>query len=320
MHKTSNEGVGNLTVEVYDGNSVVKVHNAIVKITGHYKPPGNFKKPVSLSANTKLHGFVKFTDIPLDIYKVEVSKEGYKSAIIERASAKVPGKDPVGNFVKPNNLAKLRIYKWIKDGIIQDKNVELKIYPSVQHGQMNKVAAIVLHRTDSSNANSTLQAYSKGKKSGAHFLIDKSGKIYQTAKMNQKCWHVGILQSRCQTEGDCSQQENKRVNSLIHQKGLSFGRRARNLSRHEAKKKYPDRYPSNDDSIGIEVVGKFITTAKTFGEPTSHQFNSLRWLVELITTEYNLNINNDVYSHGAIARKQPCEGAQLSQSLSSGGS
>jgi hypothetical protein len=57
-----------LSVEVYDGNSVVKVHNAIVKITGHYKPPGHFKKPVSFSANTRLNGFVKFTDIPLDLY------------------------------------------------------------------------------------------------------------------------------------------------------------------------------------------------------------------------------------------------------------
>ena len=44
-----NEGVGNLTVEVYDGNSVVKVHNAIVKITGHYKPPEHFKKPVAFA-------------------------------------------------------------------------------------------------------------------------------------------------------------------------------------------------------------------------------------------------------------------------------
>lgn len=138
--------------------------------------------------------------------------------------------------------------------------------------------------------------------------------------MNQKCWHVGILQSRCQTEGDCSPQENKTINSLIHQIGLSFGRRAKNLSRHEAKKKYPNRYPSNDDSIGIEVVGKFSTIAKTFGEPTSQQFKSLRFIVKIVADEFSLNIDNDVYSHGAIARKQPSEGAQLHQGLSSGGS
>lgn len=317
---SSNENLGNLTVEVYDGSSVVRVHNAIVKITGHYKPPGHFKKPVSVTANTKLLGFVKFTDIPLDMYKVEVSKKGYKSAIIEKTSAKIPGKDPVGHFVKPNNLAKIKIYKWVKDGIIQDKNVEQKIYPSIQHGLMNKIAAIVLHRTDSSNANSTLQAYTKGQKTGAHFLIDKSGKIYQTARINQKCWHVGTLLPRCQAEGNCSPKEKKTINSLLYQKGLLFGHRTKNLSRHEVKKQYPDRYPSNNDSIGIEVVGKFSATTKTFEEPTAQQFKSLKWIVEIISIKYNLNINNDIYSHGAIARKKPSEGTQLRQGLSSGGS
>ncbi len=112
MFKISNEGIGNLTVEVYDGNSVVKVHNAIVKITGHYKPTGHFQRPVSFSDSTRLHGFVKFTDIPVDIYKVEVSKKGYKPAIIENASAKIPGKDPVGHFAKPNNLARVKMKKW----------------------------------------------------------------------------------------------------------------------------------------------------------------------------------------------------------------
>jgi uncharacterized protein (TIGR02594 family) len=95
----------------------VKVHNAIVKITGHYKAPGHFKKPVSLSANTKLHGFVKFTDIPLDIYKVEVSRKWYEPIIIQDVSAEIPGKDPVGNFAKPRNLAKIKYPKvapWMK--------------------------------------------------------------------------------------------------------------------------------------------------------------------------------------------------------------
>jgi hypothetical protein len=117
VRKTSNEGIGNLTVEVYDGNSVVKVHNAIVKITGHYRPPGHFKRPVSFSANTRLHGFVKFTDIPLDMYKVEVSRKWYEPTIVQDVSAKIPGKDPVGSFVRPNNLAKIkfpRVTPWMK--------------------------------------------------------------------------------------------------------------------------------------------------------------------------------------------------------------
>jgi hypothetical protein len=110
MRKTSNEGVGNLTVEVYDGNSVIKVHNALVKITGHYKPPGHFKKPVSFSANSGPLGVAKFSDIPLGMYRVEMSKEWYESSIIEKASAIIAGKDPVGHFKKPNNLLKVNMF------------------------------------------------------------------------------------------------------------------------------------------------------------------------------------------------------------------
>lgn len=108
MKEIADKSIGNLTIEVYDGNSVIKVKNASVKITGHYKPPGHFKKTVSFSANTGLLGRVKFTDIPLDMYKVEVSRKWYESTIVKDVFAKIPGKDPVGHFVKPNNLVRIK--------------------------------------------------------------------------------------------------------------------------------------------------------------------------------------------------------------------
>ncbi len=150
----------------------------------------------------------------------------------------------------------------VESGKIVDKAVEIKTYTSIDHGDLSKVTSIVLHRTDSSAANSTLAVYTKGQKTGAHFLIDKNGYIYQTANMNKICWHVGILRPRCQIEKGCNRKELKTITALIHEKGFSFGRRARNLSRHEAGKKYPLRYPVNSDSIGIEVVGKFWSTKK----------------------------------------------------------
>ncbi len=199
----------------------------------------------------------------------------------------------------------------IEDGKIIDEAVEVKTYASIEHGDLNKPTSIVLHRTDSSAASSTLAAYAKGQETGAHFLVDKSGHIYQTTSMNKICWHIGILLPRCQIEKNCNPKELKTITALIHEKGLSFGRRAKNLSRHEAGKKYPIRYPSNSDSIGIEVVGTFWPTKKSFDEPTPEQFKSLKWLVGIITQEYQLDIKNDVYAHGAIARKQKSEGAQL---------
>lgn len=129
---------------------------------------------------------------------------------------------------------------------------------------------------------------------------------------------MGVLLPRCQIENSCDPKELTTITALIHEEGLSFGRRARNLSRHEVNKKYPLRYPSNSDSIGIEVVGKFWPSDKSFEKPTSEQLKSLKWLVEIIVAEYNLNIRNDVYAHGAIARKEITEGAQLLQYLFSG--
>ncbi len=107
--KKIDKNSGVLTIEVYDGNSIIKVSHALVKITGHYRPPGHFKRPVSFSEKTGLNGVVKFINIPLDMYKVEISKKAYESIIVKNVSAKVPGEDPVGHFVKPSNLARIRI-------------------------------------------------------------------------------------------------------------------------------------------------------------------------------------------------------------------
>jgi len=109
MEKIIEKNIGHLTIEVYDGNSVIKVSHALVKITGHYTPSGHFKRPVSFSEKTGLNGVIKFRNIPLDMYKIEVSKKAYESTVVEDVSVKVPGEDPIGHFVKQNNLAKIRI-------------------------------------------------------------------------------------------------------------------------------------------------------------------------------------------------------------------
>ena len=206
----------------------------------------------------------------------------------------------------------------IEDGKIADGRVQRKIYAGIEHDDLSQISAIVLHRTDSLAAEGTLNAYAHGKTSGAHFLIDKSGLIYQTASMRKTCWHIGELLPRCEVEKSCDPSELKTITALIHERGLAFGLRAVNLSRHEAAKSYPLRYPSNSDSVGIEVVGKFWASAKTFEKPTLEQLRSLKWLVETIVEEYSLSLHDDVYAHGAIARKQVCEGAQLLQFLHSG--
>ncbi len=109
MKKIIDKNIGHLTVEVYEGNTVIKITHAIVKITGHYVPSGHFQRPVSFTEKTGLNGVIQFRNIPLDMYKVEVSKRAYGSAILKEVSVQVPGEDPIGHFTKPSNLAKLRI-------------------------------------------------------------------------------------------------------------------------------------------------------------------------------------------------------------------
>lgn len=203
----------------------------------------------------------------------------------------------------------------IKDGIFNTEKVLVDIYPSIEHGNLTAVKSIVLHRTDSSNAKGTLAAYKRGQKTGAHFLIDTDGTIYQTANMEQICWHVGVLLPRCQIEENCDPADLKTITALIHEEGVGFGKRSRNLSRHEEKKSYPLRYPSNKDSLGIEVVGRFLSNEKKFENPTQLQFKSLKWLTDQLIKEFGLHVKTDVFAHGQIARKQASEGGQLLQYL-----
>jgi N-acetyl-anhydromuramyl-L-alanine amidase AmpD len=203
----------------------------------------------------------------------------------------------------------------IENGIFDHEKVSQNIFAGIEHGSMSQVNSIVLHRTDSKTGLSTLNGYKSGRSVGAHFLIDESGSIFQTAHLNQRCWHVGILLSRCKEENTCTADELASVNKLLHQKGLSFSKRAKNLSRFEANKTYPQRFPSNDDSIGIEVVGRFSITNKNFTAPTNLQVEALKWLVDELTKHYSLNLRNDVFAHGKMARKEASEGVQLLNAL-----
>lgn len=206
----------------------------------------------------------------------------------------------------------------IKNGLIDDNRVEVKQFSSIEHGGVNKVTSIVLHRTAGASAASSLGAYASGQTAGAHFLIANDGKIYQTASLERQCWHVGIMYSRCANEKSCDPAELKTITALMHEKGLNFPKRVKNVSRHEAVKSYPLRYPANKDSIGIEVVGRYNRVTNIFEKPTNEQVKSLKWLVGILIKNFGLNLKNDVYAHGVIARKKKAEGVQLLQSLFAG--
>ena len=187
-----------------------------------------------------------------------------------------------------------------KAGHVVDQRVRQEIRPLLERGAMPVVAGIIVHQTDASTAKSSLDAY-KTRPIGAHFLIDKDGTIYQTAAVTQRVNHVGKLRARCVAEHSCEPKEAAEIARMTPS--------ARN--RHEMEKGVPARYPSNIDSIGIELVGKSTPAARP-GQPavyeavTAAQNESLAWLIAGLTGALNIKAT-EIFRHPTASQKTPSE-------------
>jgi N-acetyl-anhydromuramyl-L-alanine amidase AmpD len=193
-----------------------------------------------------------------------------------------------------------------KAGLVDAERIKIRIFPAIERGQMDRVNGIVVHQTDSTTAESTFSSYKIKGANGAHFLIDKNGDVYQTASLMKRTNHVGKLKSRCLVMRACSPVDLKIASSMQYQ--------YTKLSIHEHKKKWPGRYPSNSDSIGIELVGKAYRAEASdpkgvdylYEDVTNQQNSSLKWLMaELMDT---LNVPaGEIYRHPQISYKQRTE-------------
>lgn len=193
----------------------------------------------------------------------------------------------------------------IKNGKLLSPRVVDKITGKIEKGALASVAALVVHQTGGANAESALASYQKGA-AGAHFLIGKEGTIYQTARVNQKCWHVGNIRSRCYEMKACDAQEMKTIEGILFKKGEAYSVRIKKLSEHESRKSVPDRYPTNEDSIGIEIVGAFDAKTKAYEVVTQAQNQSLAWLVGTLQSALGLAADR-VYTHPEISYKEKTE-------------
>ena len=164
----------------------------------------------------------------------------------------------------------------IKNGIVQDSRITVDLIPTIAHGPLGPIHAIILHQTGSETAAGTLAGYrSEAKGTGTHFLIDRDGTIYQTVRLTQKCWYIGPIKSRCFEEHVCAPDEVKTYNGYIKQGFSTFVRKS---AIDELKKPYPRRYPSNSDAIGIELVAMGVG-ASSYQPVTTEQQRSLDWLI-----------------------------------------
>jgi N-acetyl-anhydromuramyl-L-alanine amidase AmpD len=202
-------------------------------------------------------------------------------------------------------------------GLLVDSRITPKLRPRVEHGalDLNKVVAIVLHQTNGPTANSTLHSWKK-KQTGAHFLIDRGGaeytdeetglvkqtvdgKIYQTARLDRVCWHVGLIRSRCLATLHCVAPKGQKPTKEQRIKGLGA------VSRHEHKKAYPARYPTSNDSIGIEIVTMSDAKTGAYPKPTRAQAEAVIWLIKAIVEHIPGIDSDDIYEHGKMSPKDP---------------
>ncbi|MBU1351788.1 MAG: N-acetylmuramoyl-L-alanine amidase [Gammaproteobacteria bacterium] len=189
------------------------------------------------------------------------------------------------------------------EGIFVDGRIIVRRYLNLEHGPISTVVAIVLHQTDSSTAQQTFNSYARSPH-GAHFLIDKNGQVYQTASLLMRCQHVGRhIRSRCLEidKPSCDSVAMARIQAM------SWSNHVRALDAHERAKPYPQRYPINGDSIGIEIVGRSIDDKK-YEAVTSEQNNSLQWLTGELYSHFSIS-SQDVYRHPEVSYKNPGEAA-----------
>ncbi|WP_337877884.1 peptidoglycan recognition family protein [Caldimonas sp.] len=187
-------------------------------------------------------------------------------------------------------------------GLVQDPRVRLAISPNIERGPMTTVRGIVIHQTDSPTATSTLNSYRSPGANGAHFLIDRDGTIYQTASILKVTWHVGLLKARCLAEHRCAPIELRALQKFD----------PRGEHRREMAKAHPDRYPSNQDAIGIELVGQALPVDapkdddKAFEPVTAAQNASLQWLVRSLSLALGVAMT-EVFRHPVVSRKNRTE-------------
>ncbi|MGQ5490236.1 peptidoglycan recognition protein family protein [Thauera sp. ZXT1-4] len=189
------------------------------------------------------------------------------------------------------------------EGMFVSPSIRHRRFHTIEHGKLDAIKAIVLHQTDSSTAEATFNAYQSGS-NGAHFLIDTDGRIYQTASAHKRCYHVGrLIKSRCLEikPFSCADAE------LAKAKALRWAARVKEIDKIERTKKYPDRFPVNSDSLGIELVGRHINDT-TYEAVSSTQSSSLRWLLNLLYQTFTIG-SDDTFRHPQVSYKNPGEAA-----------
>src|SRR5690606_6611393 len=112
--------------------------------------------------------------------------------------------------------------------------------------------------------------------------------------------------SKCYETKSCSQAQLQQATQILFQKGQPYATRVSNLHSLEKKKPYPDRFPLNTDSLGIEIVGSYDTKAQHYEAISAVQNASLKWLINELFKHFKFT-SADIYRHPEVSYKMPSE-------------
>lgn len=194
------------------------------------------------------------------------------------------------------------MFKIVSD-VIQNAIIYPQLFANLEHGTLKAVHGIVLHQTSNNSTARTLAGY-RVRPVGAHFLISPEGVIYQTARVDKVCHHVGFLASQCRAEHTCRPTYLAAIERLEAGAMTPVEKRTI-IHKLEMAKDVSQRYPSNFEAIGIEVVGAPVNNV--YQSPTAAQNIASTWLVAKLLATYNLR-RDRVFKHGVIgSAKTPSE-------------
>lgn len=211
------------------------------------------------------------------------------------------------------------------EGFVINPRVEVMSLPSYGRkgtpnifNKNNPVKAIVLHRTDGETGESAYNTANSSDNQGGHFTIEgdkakeqislsgEDGAIYQFASLKKAVNHVGSIRKR----------------PALNTPKLKWRLATLSSLAEESKKNYPERFPYNGDSIGIEVVGKVIPDSVRNGgweakweELTNAQILNTSWLVKGLLSHFSLDAIDDIYVHEQISSKTWDEGGTVLRAI-----
>lgn len=173
---------GNLTVEVRLHDSIVGrgVEEVSVRIVSTKPPTRHFESPTTFTEKTSFRGDALFKNIPLGQYDVHVEADGYARKTV-RAVVRIPGPDPQGHFVRPNNVI----------GVKLDKEIDAEI-ESLGLGEIARKAAYDLKKAHPS------VKFTSGRRTKDQQAEAMASNVISNRKWIEQTYSSSAVRTKCQ--------------------------------------------------------------------------------------------------------------------------